>query len=349
MSFFGDFLVQKKLISEKQLIESLCEQIKSTPPVVECLYKLEILSLAEISNVIKTQMGTDKSIFHILKSDFNLDVDSINKIKSYQMGMRKPLGQILVQSNILDQGTLQTELGHFLELKSTRGIEEFATEEALGRPSESPPEISAAALESLRELGITSLDDREESIAPAIESSGASVEVSQAALESLKELGISEDAVYEDFQTAEMDPFVEEFLAQVSEGKIQKLFKILSMVKSSYENKTDYKNILNSLYREVHIIKGAVRLSDLKLTEKLLTSAEGLVEIVLSKSNKAVDELFLEYYNVLEEWVNVLSDLSDQLKIKNEIEIMSDQEFKSRFIELIKKIGLVAKKLRSIN
>lgn len=344
MNYFGDFLLKKKIITEQQLIESLCEQIRSTPPVVEVLYKLEILTPSEISNVVKTQIRTDKSIFQILKGDFNLSSDSINKIKSFQISERKPLGQILIERNIIDQSNLQSELGEFLESKTT---DEVIVE--LPSVDAEQPEVSEAAMESLRELGITSLDGVPNNDEVEVSNKNEEVEISQAALDSLEELGISPDQVYSDEVEVENDPFLEEFLEQITEAKISMLMKILTMTYDSYKQETDFRNILNSFYREIHIIRGAVRLGDLKLTEKYLASTEGLVETIIANSNDHVNGLFDQIYPVLKNWVEVLWELREALKEKSEVDLMANQEFKTKFMSVLKDVGTQATKIRSNN
>lgn len=213
--FFGKYLIDKKVIAEDQLIEAMTFVEKSQPSFLKVLTTQNKLNCTQIVEALNDALCLKKDLQSILLEK-NLISESelveINKTRSHK-GFS--LGQALVELRFLPNEDLNSYITTYLKEKKDNIVPEMVKEPTL---NEQETELSSAALESLRELGIVDesvIEDLESHVEEEVKESIGQEEIggiSSAALESLKELGIVDEAVVEDLSQQVLDekPCVEE-------------------------------------------------------------------------------------------------------------------------------------------
>jgi hypothetical protein len=288
--FFGEFLIAKKVISEDQLLDALTYQIEHLPSFMRVLREEKIISSAELFRMIKVQMETNSDLIGVLRDENKIDEQKLHQIFSKQASSRKMLGEVLVELRITDQSTVENMLYDFLRDKEN--LKTLKLERQVESVKQLPKEveISEAALESLRELGMV-FDE-----APAVKTT-TSVPV-------------------------EANIFVEEFL-NVFNGKMKsKLLKVFEILKQSEQDDSDISNYFNSLYRDLHILKGAAQVGDLTITESLLGEWEQVVGKILSMKNDAIKSWCVAGLPALENGLNQLWKMRESIdKDKSEVNV----------------------------
>jgi hypothetical protein len=113
MKLFGEYLVDKNLISEKQLLDALILQIEEQPSVVKIVRDLGLLNQEQILQVLKKQTIDRISFIEAAKTFSLLNEESILKIFNDLASKRTPLGEMLIRTNSLDLTTLTRALDDF--------------------------------------------------------------------------------------------------------------------------------------------------------------------------------------------------------------------------------------------
>lgn len=111
---FGEFLIEKNLASESQVLEALIEQIKGLPSVCEVVYDKKILSGTQVLKAMAFQMkeSVDFKTACIRTNIWSEKIETeINKILQ---SIKVPLGEILVKKQIIDHTKLTKALDQFL-------------------------------------------------------------------------------------------------------------------------------------------------------------------------------------------------------------------------------------------
>lgn len=121
MKFFGEFLVERNIISKETLIESLIEQIRSLEPLSSIVYSQKLLLSDQILAVFAKQT-TNQVDFKTAAKDLGFWSDEVDqKVQEWVDGQRIPLGQILVKNGKTDLATLTKALDEFLSKYSSVG------------------------------------------------------------------------------------------------------------------------------------------------------------------------------------------------------------------------------------
>jgi len=159
--YFGEYLIDKKLINEESLIEALIEQVCLQPPVSKIVYDNKYLSTEQILKILKIQQ--EKKIDFIqaarqieLWSD-HIDTQVTNKLNE----KRLPIGEILLQKKYIQVDQLSHALDEFLSnsyspvseeaSKANKNITEVLSEDEL-------TEINLNFSESLNQELINTID-----------------------------------------------------------------------------------------------------------------------------------------------------------------------------------------------
>lgn len=113
MKLFGEFLVEKGLLSEQQLLESVIEQLSVLPSVPEVLHKHGLLSHADLLKALKYQT---KHKVDFVRACRILNVWTAQLESTVQQivdEQREPIGQIFIKKGLLDSDQLTQALQDF--------------------------------------------------------------------------------------------------------------------------------------------------------------------------------------------------------------------------------------------
>jgi hypothetical protein len=114
--FFGEFLVEKKLIQPSALVEALLYQIEDLPSIARIMKDEKILSDEQIMQVLVCQQNNHCEflaaceVMGLMNDKILFQIESAFKMK------RKPLGEVLISLNLIDVKNLTKALDEFLSL-----------------------------------------------------------------------------------------------------------------------------------------------------------------------------------------------------------------------------------------
>ena len=153
--YFGDYLVNEKIITTNQLLEALCFQLESMPSFFKILFEKQLVSSDKLLGLIKEQIKNDFDLITVLESKNLLTKDQINLIMQIQVNQKMPLGEVLVKLQFISSTQLHDHLENYYKVKDTYGSKDHSAEIELNKENTNEnSNISDAALDSLRELGI---------------------------------------------------------------------------------------------------------------------------------------------------------------------------------------------------
>jgi hypothetical protein len=112
--YFGEFLVEKKLIQSSALIDALICQIEDLPSIPRIIKDEKLLSDDQIMQVFIHQQKNQCEFLSACQTLGFLNQGLISKLESNLKNRRKPLGEILVSLNLLDLKNLTKALDEFL-------------------------------------------------------------------------------------------------------------------------------------------------------------------------------------------------------------------------------------------
>lgn len=180
--YFGEFLIKENLITVDQLVDSMIKHFESGHSLLRSLVSLNILSPEKIIDVLSYAHSHSKSFSQALKDGNFLNEEELLKIENHNKDSKKTLGFFLIDSGYITQEEYNSALSKYAEISNTQ------------QPSPCQPDLSDAALESMKELGLdtSSIDNSEEK---KNDETNEEVELSSAALESMKELGLDTSSI----------------------------------------------------------------------------------------------------------------------------------------------------------
>lgn len=246
--YFGDYLVDKRIITSSQLIEALAYQLEHLPSPIRLIHEAGIISPGELLLLIKSQIKQDIDLFSVLIEQKKLSREQASDLALKQWSRRMPLGEVLVVLSMLTKDQLELHLDSYFEIKENSSTAPAVSEETL---------INDAALESLRELGID----------PSV---------------------LGHDSIpHESSRTIAYQPKeeVNHFLSVYNEKQKNKMLKLISIIEDTMTKSEDVSNYINSLFRDLHLIKGAIFLSEISSLESVTTSWDESLESALSKGD----------------------------------------------------------------
>lgn len=258
--FFGEFLVVKQVINEDQLLDALTYQVEHLPSFMRVLRGENIISSKDLFRMIKIQLETNSDLIGVLRDENKIDETQLHNLFAKQACQRKMLGEVLIELKIVDQSTVEKMLIEFLRDKEN--LSTLKTEQQKKSLKSAPKEIemSEAALESLRELGMVLGDT-----APSSDSTSTLQQQDTTA-------------------PPEANIFVEEYLNVYNVKLKNKIAKIVEILKQSEHDDSDISNYFNSLYRDFHVLKGSAQVGELTQTEYFISEWENVIEKIMSKS-----------------------------------------------------------------
>jgi hypothetical protein len=155
--YFGEFLVEKGVITKENLVDALIEQIATTPPLCQVIYQKKILPTATVFDAFRFQQDHQVEFMQACKS-MGLWTKEVQD-KAYESidELRKPLGHILVSKGLIDLKKLTHMLDEFLSQLASTSVPQ-------SKPEVKAPEVIITPKLSAGDL----LADLPESIQPGI-------------------------------------------------------------------------------------------------------------------------------------------------------------------------------------
>lgn len=301
--FFGEYLIVKKVINEDQLLDALTYQIENLPSFMRVLRESKIISSEDLFKMIKIQLETHSDLIEVLRDEQKIDENQLHQLFVKQSSDRKMLGEVLVELKITDQSTVEKNLYDFLRDKDNLKKIMQEEQEASVKTVAKDIAISDAALESLRELGM-------------------GLEAPVAAAPAAKAVVAEEEE-----EAAEANIFVDEYISTFNNKMKNKLNKLIEILKQSMQDDSDIANYLNSLYRDLHVLRGAAQAAELNLTENFLGLWESVVEHNMTKSSDVIKKWGVAGLPALEKGLLHLWNLREIVsKSKSESKITKMQD-----------------------
>ena len=129
MKLFGEYLVEKKLITGDVLAHALVEQLKALPSTAEVVFGKKLLTTDQFLSVFRQQIESKSGFVEAALQLKIWNADLGAKVEEYLSSVRTPLGQVLVMA-----GSLSLE-------QITHALDDFLSEVELPKPAS----VAAAA------------------------------------------------------------------------------------------------------------------------------------------------------------------------------------------------------------
>jgi hypothetical protein len=114
MKLFGEYLIEKGIVTEKALLSALIEQIKLSPSVCEIVFQDALIPPADLLRAITIQSKKQIGFMEACK-ELGLWTDEVmNLVKSKASAARTPVGQILIKQGAATFDVLTHALDEFL-------------------------------------------------------------------------------------------------------------------------------------------------------------------------------------------------------------------------------------------
>lgn len=284
---FGEYLVEKEVLSSKDLVGCLMEQVERLPSLHKIIFENKFLDEDKILKAIAFQHQAITDFRSALKHYGFWTIELESKVNSILNQHKIPLGKILVEQGYLEQDELVDHLDKFLsefaETNINHKLEEVDIKDSPAVAAAVNKEESEEFKPSLAEDIIVS--DKMESTQEEVELIGEAVDNVIALDQKVeKELDFSIE-----FSIIE-DGLIQDYIELLTEDRKTEVDNmILSWEKLDTDN-LDIDTLakdFRDLYRELHTYKGSACFIKAELTEKIIHAAEE----VLNKYQTFIDKL----------------------------------------------------------
>ena len=143
--YFGEFLVEKGVITEENLVDALIEQLANTPPLCQVIHQKKILSSAKIFEAFRFQQDNQVEFMQACKAIGAWTQEVQDKAFNSLDDIRKPLGHILVSKGLIDLKKLTNMLDEFL---SQLSMAPAVAPTPVPTPAPIPGPVAAPVMES---------------------------------------------------------------------------------------------------------------------------------------------------------------------------------------------------------
>jgi hypothetical protein len=114
MKTFGQFLIEKELISKELLLDCILEQISSLPATSQLVKDKKMMSSHQILQVVEVQ-SRDEIGFKEACISLGFWSDELNsQIKKELLTIRTPIGNILLKKGLINLSELTKAVDEFL-------------------------------------------------------------------------------------------------------------------------------------------------------------------------------------------------------------------------------------------
>jgi hypothetical protein len=119
---FGQYLVEKGLLKEDELVLALVDQIKKLPSIIEIIFEKKMLSSKEILSILLLQQNEKLSFVEAAKK-LQLWTKELELKVDLELSYKKiPLGELLVSSKVLSLESIVEALDEFLTESSQEAV-----------------------------------------------------------------------------------------------------------------------------------------------------------------------------------------------------------------------------------
>lgn len=332
--FFGKYLIEKQFINSSQLIEGMAFQFESQPSLLRLLQESNYIDDEKIIELIDETLVNHKSMVAVLIEKEIISDEQIADLLSSRSRKGVGLGQSLITLGHLDIRQLDEALKEYAKIKPEVKVESASPAETTSPEVEKTENtedsgeagVSAAALESLKELGITdeaTMAELEKSAtAPTPEVEAKTGPETETPAEAEKNSnGMTFHGLESEFLNVFNDDLYQSFLDRVK-----------TLVKG-YDQE-----LLETIHKDIKHLEGASSLSDLDFTEKILSCYSNVFEAMLDKKIDFSTINFLELGSAFKEAVVLSWDLRNSIKDhQSEKNMFEDGDWKEKFMNNLKK------------
>lgn len=289
MKLFGEYLIERKLVTPEQLLDVLMLQIASVPSIAEAVHRLKLLSQQQIIQVLAHQ--TKK---HCEFRTAALDLGFWNEQVEGQVAaeiarLKTPIGQLLAKRGYLDFRAVTTALDEYLRTSSAGKREAQA----------SPDAVILSAIQQIPMELLTSTH--------------ANRDLTTSAMLNDKKLGV---APPDWCQLKPIDEAMARAFSQLLDETRNQNLRALSeriSVETRNRGRAQFSQAAKAIANNLHEVRGIAHFIQAPLTEKLTANAENL----LSRAGMIAGQLG---DREVEQLTEILPRALDMLfEIKNEI------------------------------
>ena len=115
MKLFGEFLVERGIITQFQLLEALIDQMRVLPPVCELVFQSKILTDEANLKILKEQSVRQTGYVEAASSLGFWTPEIATKLEELSAKQRIPLGAILIRKGFSKTENLSKALDEFVE------------------------------------------------------------------------------------------------------------------------------------------------------------------------------------------------------------------------------------------
>jgi len=323
--YLGQYLVEQKIVSDTDILNSVVEQVESSPSVLRIMSDLNLVPPAVLISIVDSSIKTQKSVSQLLLEKRLISKQDMDKILSEQARQTRSLSEILIDKKLIDHDDCQIAIEASEKLDSSNP-EVLEIQENIGVVSSSEEstedsgddEISWAALETLKETGAVPDD-----------------EIKRLEAKLKKKSNVEAVPVVEE-KTSEMslDLFTTEFVTLLNENRVLDLKEKLNQLG------VNGLDAIDQIFDELHLLTGAAKMAGLQLFSKLFESWEKVIESM--KRTKQIDNsLIKEGHYMLDLAFSLRNGLIDFGK---ESVLLNKLQLKEKYLENMKKAILIVKK-----
>ena len=113
--YYGDFLVDKGLLSKENLLVCLCNQQENLPCLLRVVLDSKALAPDKIIEVIRWQIEEKKDMLSVLRERMVMEESQIQFLLERQSSYRSPLGQTAIKLGFLTQVQVEESFSAYLE------------------------------------------------------------------------------------------------------------------------------------------------------------------------------------------------------------------------------------------
>lgn len=296
---FGLYLINNSVIDQSTFLDALEQQYATLPPLIRVLRKELAIADSEIIKVVQKQDEMGGTFLDAVKQV--LGQATLDKILEVQNNSIKTMGEILVENNLVDLVTIQSQVDQYLagssttETSNTETVKVEPAATSVTSPASEETEVSQAAIDSMKEIfGADSPEVLE-------------MEAKLAASQGNDTNSASAPNFDKSFFKAEHDldqDFVSELVLKFNAKEIVDLSKNIK----DLSNHADKLTALKELAKRFHTILGAAKLSGAKVLAESISVLESYI--------KSLDDNSL----TPEKAENIYQFFSLLVKLRNHIE-----------------------------
>jgi hypothetical protein len=114
MKLFGEYLIERSVISKEDLVKALIRQLKGTPSITEIIFNYNLRTNEELFDIFSVQSKKKMSFIEAAKELGLWDGPLQTLVGKYISDSRTPLGEVLVQMGVADLDSITHALDEFL-------------------------------------------------------------------------------------------------------------------------------------------------------------------------------------------------------------------------------------------